>query len=218
MFNMAKYRKTKKQNISLAINIAIIIAEIIGLTISIKSNGLTTFLYYTQDSNLFALMVCTVYSIYTVFMIKNKINEIPKWLRILKYMATCCLAVTLIVVIFILAPMSDQGGLKFLLFSGSMLYSHLICPVAAIIVFVFFEKGVDLKRENVLKAMIPTLAYAAIFLLLNIMKVLEGPYPFLYVYKQPLSMSVIWGAVILGGAYLISWLILFMNAKNAHKA
>ena len=218
MSNIASYRKSKKQMISLAINITIVIAEVVGLALSIKSHGLSMFKYYTQDSNLLALAVCSVYLVYTALLIKNKIYEIPKWLKLLKYMATCCLAVTLIVVIFILAPMTGEGGLKVLLFSGSMLYYHLICPVAAIITFLFFEEGLNLNRKTVFQAMIPTLIYAAIFLTLNIMKVLEGPYPFLYVYKQPLYMSVIWFAVILGGAYLIAWFMLFMNSRSARKA
>jgi hypothetical protein len=98
-----------------------------------------------------------------------------------------------------------------------MLYYHLICPVAAIIVFIFFEEGLELNTKNAFLAMIPTITYAAIFLTLNIMKVLEGPYPFLYVYEQPFYMSVIWFVVILGGAYFIAWLTLFANAKSMRK-
>jgi hypothetical protein len=217
MSNIAAYKKDKKQSISLAINILIVIAEILGLILSIKPHGWGMYKYYTQDSNLFALIVCAIYSVHTVLLIKNKISEIPKWLRALKYIATCCLAVTLIVVIFILAPMSGEGGLKVFLFSGSMLYYHLICPVAAIIVFIFFEEGLELNTKNAFLAMIPTITYAAIFLTLNIMKVLEGPYPFLYVYEQPFYMSVIWFVVILGGAYFIAWLTLFANARSMRK-
>ena len=50
-----------------------------------------------------------------------------------------------------------------------------------------------------------------------IAKVIEGPYPFLYVYKQPVYMSVLWCVIILGGAYLIA-LLLWLTGKKFVKA
>ena len=39
------------------------------------------------------------------------------------------------------------------------------------------------------------------------MRVVEGPYPFLRVYEQPVYMSIIWVIVILGSAYGIAFLL-----------
>ena len=55
--------------------------------------------------------------------------------------------------------------------------------------------------------MLPTLIYALILMALNLMRVVEGPYPFLRVYEQPVYMSIIWVIVILGSAYGIAFLL-----------
>jgi len=52
--------------------------------------------------------------------------------------------------------------------------------------------------------LIPTIIYAIISIILNILKVMDGPYLFLHVYNQPIYASVLWIIGILGGAYLIA--------------
>jgi len=42
---------------------------------------------------------------------------------------------------------------------------------------------------------------------------MNGPYPFLRVNEQPVYMSVLWVAVIMGGAYLLAWLILLASRR-----
>jgi hypothetical protein len=200
---------------SLALNIFIVITEIIGLTISLKAHGISSFKFYTEDSNIFALIACAIYAIYTAICLKSGKTVLPQWVRILKHAATLCLAITFVVVIFILSPMAGPGGYKTMLLYGSMLYHHLICPIAAIIAFIFFDFGPPLTKKQINIALIPTFIYSAIVLSLNIAKVMVGPYPFLRVYEQPVYMSIIWFGVILGGAYLLAWLLLLANKKSS---
>jgi hypothetical protein len=173
------------------------------------------FMFYTEDSNLFAMFVCAAMAVSTIISLK-KHKDIPKYIQILKYMATCCLAVTFIVVIFILAPMIGENGFKIMLLGNSMLYHHLICPILAIISFVFFEATPPMNYKHTILAMIPTVIYAIITITLNILKIMAGPYPFLMVYNQPICMSIIWFSVILIGAYAIA-LILRQAVKIKHK-
>lgn len=56
-------------------------------------------------------------------------------------------------------------------------------------------------------AFLPTLIYAVVMVILNIAKAVHGPYPFLYVYEQPIYMSVVWGIVIPGIAWIIAIII-----------
>ena len=45
-----------------------------------------------------------------------------------------------------------------------------------------------------------------------------GPYPFLFVYEQPWYMSIIWSVVMLGGSYLLAYLLYFFKeALNKRK-
>ena len=53
-------------------------------------------------------------------------------------------------------------------------------------------------------AVIPTLIYGIVTLILNLARELDGPYPFLQVYRQPAIASVGWFVAIIGGNYLIA--------------
>ena len=62
-----------------------------------------------------------------------------------------------------------------------------------------------------------TIAYAIVFITLNILKVYEGPYPFLMVYKQPVYMSIVWFILIVGGAFGIGKGIMWIKNRQEKK-
>lgn len=177
-------------------------------------------MYYTQLSNLLALFVSFAYVLEAVPRLKKGKTAPSACLRVLSYAAVCVLTVTMLVVIFILSPMQVAGGFVPLMFSGPMLYMHFLCPVIALISFLLFEKEPPLTKKHLFLALLPTLLYAAAVIPLNILRVLRGPYPFLYVYEQPVYMSVLWSILVLGGAFLIAWLLkkLGGGAKRAAEA
>ena len=206
----------KKLIISLILNALIFIFELVALSITLKQKS-SFIQFYTQDSNLFALLtsfLCLAFSIYSL----ATHSSLPVWVKSLKYFSTCCLTVTFLVVVVILAPIDGvmygnvAGAYKNILTNGNMLYHHLLCPILAIVSFVFFEKEPLLGRQFVLYAMIPTLIYAVVIVILNIAKLIVGPYPFLHVYEQPVYMSLIWGFVVLSLAFLINWGVWKLNA------
>lgn len=191
-----------KRNIKIALllNILIIIFELIGFVMSFKDFGFTLFEYYTQDSNLIALLASIFFVIYAL---KDKI---PNWVKIFRYVASSALMLTFLVVIFILIPTMKEIGAFNLLFDGTMLYHHTLCPLISLVSFVFFEKY-TYKKKNTLYALSFTVTYALIITTLNILKLIKGPYPFLYVYEQPLYMSILWFIIIVGGSYGITLLL-----------
>src|SRR5574344_533991 len=169
----------KKQIIALILNLAVVICEIIATSLSIHQNGFKLFQFYTEDSNLFALLACLILSIYLIIGLIKKKYYVPKWVTTLKYFATCFLTITFLVVIFILIPMMSKaypGAALAFLTRGSMLYQHLICPILVFISFVFIESIPLTKKENIL-SLLPTIIYAIILIILNILRVVEGPYP-----------------------------------------
>ena len=109
--------------------------------------------------------------------------------------------------VFVLAPMYGPDGHYVMLLTSSMLYNHFLNPVTAFVSFVLLERAPALPRRAVGCAMIPTLVYGGIMLAANVAKVYKGPYPFFYVYEQPLWVSGMWMVVILGGAVLIAWAV-----------
>ena len=174
------------------------------------------FIYYTQDSNILAMVVCAVSVAYTLVCLLLGRENRPMWIRRLKHVAASCLAVTLIVEVCVLVPMNCRRLSDFPrefrngMLSGEMLYMHTVCPLLMIFSFLFLEPGKRL-RGNVAVALIPTVIYGAVSLYMNYIRAYIGPYPFLYIYIQPVYMTVIWMIVIVGGAGLIAW---GMNALN----
>ena len=209
----------KRLAASLAVNIAIVVMELVGLVHSFRGYGLSLLQFYTEDSNLLTLIACALLAVYTARYLRDG-RALPRWVVVLKYTAVSCLAVTFVVVLTILAPTAGEGGFAKMFLHGSMIYQHLLCPIAALTSFIFLETDPPLTRKDIRFALIPTLLYAAVTISLNILKIMEGPYPFLHVYKQPVYMSVLWTLLILGGAYLLAWLVRRANAacsKRYHR-
>lgn len=204
-------KERSRLKISLGLSLAVVVMEIIAAVLSYGNNGSGMFRFYTEDSNIFTFFACLIYSVCAVRALRGGV--IPGWVKTFKYMAVCCLSVTFLVVVCVLSPMYGAGGYKVMLFYSSMLFHHFLCPLTAAASFLFFEPWPEYTPRKAAVALIPTVIYAAVTVTLNIAKVMEGPYPFLYVYKQPVYMSVIWVAVIIGGAYLIARLLGYANRR-----
>jgi hypothetical protein len=94
-----------------------------------------------------------------------------------------------------------------------MLYTHTLCPLIAFGTFIAFAPKC-FKRIYALKATYFTFVYGLIAIILNYLRMLEGPYPFLYVYRQPLWATIAWIIGIIGGAYAIARLLLVKKIKS----
>ena len=192
--------------LSILANLAIVWMELKAIPLSWSGVHAQMFLFYTELSNLFAMGVCFVVALCQLGALLAG-REMPAWARTLKYTVTCCLMLTFLTVVFVLAPMYGPDGHYVMLLTSSMLYNHFLNPVAAFLSFVLLERAPALPRRAVGCAMIPTLIYGGIMLAANVAKVYKGPYPFFYVYEQPLWASGMWMVVILGGAVLIAWAV-----------
>ena len=176
-------------------------------------NGIGFLKYYTNDSNLLALAGGILFAIAGIRCLKNGEAGIPVWVRIIRYLATVCLTVTFLVVVFALAPSGEKGGYREMLLEGSMLYVHFLCPVLSLISFLLFENYSDVRPSFFLLSAIPTVLYALVSVPLNICRVWTGPYFFLLVYEQSVFESVLWGIGLIAGTLIIGWLLLWGNRK-----
>ena len=211
------FMKRKTQLLfTLILNIVLVILACIGAVMSAISHGTvpTSIVFYTQDSNIFLGIASLFYVIAAVRALRSRTYEIPQWVQNLKYYATCCVTMTLVVVVFILAPLvTDRGGLYWIMLTGSMLYQHFLSPVIAILGFALIEKQPSLPFRATWKALIPTLIYALFLYPLNIAGIVDGPYPFLQVGSMSLGMSVLWFFALLALAYVLAWLVWLLNRK-----
>ncbi len=195
----------EKRNVSIALSIIIIILEIIALIVCYNSFGINL-AYYTIDSNIFLLISTILYLI--------TINNVPKIVQLLKYSSTLSVFITFLVVVFVLYPMYDFN-FQFMFLDGPNLYMHVLCPLLAVISFIFFDSNeIENSLKNNLRSLYFTIIYAIILISLNILNVVSGPYPFLKVNQQSPLMSLFWIVLILGGALILSKALLFLKDMN----
>lgn len=190
-------------NTALCINISVIVMEIFGYIWTLSNIGIRTFVYYTTDSNLFSLITNCIFSIFLAkALIENNPDIIPHWVRILKLMSVTCLALTFFSVT--LFTSFTEETYADMLFKDDRIFFHVLCPILSIISYIFFELHSELKTVHSLIAIIPTLLYAAVILILNIRYIVYGPYPFLYIYEQSIFISCFWFIATVGGAFILS--------------
>lgn len=191
----------KKKEIALLLNICLFLIESYTITTILLKNHSFAIQYYTNDSNLLALITSFLFIIY--------FKKEKKWINDLRFITTCCLTITFLVVLFILTPMYNFNY-KFLMFTKEMFIFHTLCPIISFISYTFYEK----KSSKSHLGLLTTAIYALILISLNILKVIEGPYPFLKVYKQSIISSIIWFIIIIGGSYLVGIGINKINSNN----
>ena len=194
----------EKRRQLLFINILLLVMEIIGTTYCFIDGGIAALRYYTVLSN---IMCGLISLIYIVVLVKNMNSDkfvVPKLMKTLRFVVVVCLMVTFIVVITVLIPINGASSISEFLFERANLFHHTLCPLFMAITYLTLEKEVKLGRREELFTLIPTLLYAIVTLILNLLKVMKGPYPFLHIYEQSVLESIIWVVVIIGGAFALA--------------
>ena len=189
-----------------ALNLILVLLEAIALIQCWNAFGGIDFTYYTIDSNIFLLLSAILY------LIKRK--DAPEIVQLAKYSSTLSVSITFLVVVFVLYPIYNIN-FDFLFLTGPNPLMHVACPLIALLSFLFFEEN-DLENslKNNLRSLYFTILYAIILIGLNISREVTGPYPFLKVYEQSVSMSVLWILAILTGAFLLSRLMMMLRELN----
>jgi hypothetical protein len=167
---------------SFAINIAVIILEIIGLRISISERKWKIFAYYTQISNIITLVS-------SVFFVVSQSSVVTITLR---YLSSCMLTTTFLITLFVLVPMG--GGFRKLMLSGNGLYHHTLCPMLSVTSYIIWEQHSSLW----ILPTVLTFIYGIVMLIMNGKGLFDGPYPFFRVRNQSKLATVIWILVLIG--------------------
>ena len=161
-----KYSFNVKVDI-LFLNLILIALELMGMRRAFKYS-FRTVRFYTTDSNIMVLIASIIMAVAALICIFTK-KDIPKVVLLIKYYATCCITMTFIIVMAVLLPgkLSKGYGLH-ILYQGAQIYHHTLCPIIAIITYVFFEKKQSLNFKVVKYAIIPTVIYGIVIVILNI--------------------------------------------------
>lgn len=204
--------------LSILLNLCIVRWEPVAIRMTWEAVGTQTFTFYTENSNVFAFFVCLVVVVCQLVCLFTG-RQLPRWVKALKFIAACCLTMTFLTVVFVLAPYyPEQGGVVFLLTESSMLYHHLLNPLCAFVSFVFLEREPKLPAWCIPLALVPTVLYGSVALWANYNRLLVGPYPFLMVYEQTLPQTVLWCAAILVMNLFYAWLVWRLGGNCRRKS
>lgn len=169
-----------------------------------KASGARMLRFYTQSSNVLAMFVCTACAACDIFcLIKG--CPLPHWAQLIRYVSTCCLMVTMIVAACILVPMNPGESFRNFMLEGWLLYAHTVCPLVMLAGCII--AGAELTAVHALIAVIPTVIYGVITVIMNAKRIYSGPYFFFQIYRQPWYETVMWFAIIIGGNFVVSWLL-----------
>ena len=167
------------------LSVLFILLEVAAIITTIISVGKIQIEFYTEDSNIFALIVTIIYSYY---LFSNK--KVPKLVNILRLSSSAMLMITFLTVSLVLVPIYRMD-LSFAYWGPNFFY-HLVCPILFFINYTFVSKKEEFSTKDLFISTTPTIIYGIILMTVNVIVKGYGPYPFLYVYEQPVYLSVLW--------------------------
>ena len=160
----------------------IIACELWGLTEKGFRSVRRTLIFYTQLSNMTALISAVLLLL----------TGGGTYVTGLRYLAVCMLIMTFLVTVCVLVPAAKD--VHMLLLSRTGFFLHVVCPFLNTISYFLLESHVSVGWLCVPPVL--TLVYGLIMIWLNIKRTVDGPYPFFRVYHQTKTATVLWIAVL----------------------
>ena len=140
-----------KIKMSLILNVLICFSSLIGLFVTLFGNDFMSyseFLYYTIQSNIFALIMSSFFVYYDLKLIYNNNTAIPEVMYILKYIVTSGITITFLIFTFTLMPQMIMLNNYAYLANIGNLTLHFISPILSIIVFVLFDNEFSYNKKT----------------------------------------------------------------------
>lgn len=182
---MGRNRVTEKKSV-IILHVILAVLETIAAVYMLVTQGLPMFRYYTVDSNTLQLAVSLWYLICFI-----RRREIPRLLTVLHLVSAVCLTITFLIAAFVLMPQSTFA--YYFLNDVAPIY-HFLGPLLGVITLML--SGAKIPGKAVFAPAAATLLYGFVLLILNIARVVTGPYFFLEVYSTPVSTIVMWFIII----------------------
>lgn len=152
---------------SLLLN-AFTMISVIVCVIILSLRGPKPFRMFTNQSNIIIGIVAGIIVIFDILILLKKRDELPKWLRILKMVATTGVTLTFLVVVFYLGFVAIKEGYSyFIMFENTNLFFHLLTPISAILSFLLFERSKEINFKYTFLNMIHMVGYS-IFYSINV--------------------------------------------------
>lgn len=124
--------------------------------------GTQSFRFFTVDSNILAAVMSAVMLVYNIKRIKNINAEIPQAVRLIKFMSTVAVTLTMITACFFLSTVYSLETM----ISGSCFFLHLITPLLAIFACTVFEADRKMSFKQMLSGLVPTIVYGTVYVIM----------------------------------------------------
>lgn len=197
----------KNRRAVLYVNLILVILETVALIHDITVFGTGLFEWYTVDSNVLQLAVSGLIVYYVA-----RDRELPEYVTALHFITAVGLTVTFLIAALVLAP---EGGIRYYFIENVAPINHLIAPALSVLSLLFFEKARKQKKRVILYPAAVSLLYGLICLVLNAAGLLEGPYFFLEVGKQPASLIITWFGIIAALCIALAGLYYWIKWRKA---
>ena len=181
-------RIAKENKMVLYVNLILFLLEAIAFAHDVYAFKLGLFEWYTVDSNVLQMIISGFVFFYVV-----KEKPFPKILTVLHFISAVGLTVTFLIAAFVLAP---EGGIAYYFLNDVAPINHFIGPLLSVISLLFLEKTEKLPLRTIIWPAAASLLYGLIALLLNAVRIIDGPYFFLKIYEQSAGVIITWFAII----------------------
>ena len=121
--------------------------------------GLKTFCMFTVNSNILMAASMALVIPYAIDGLRKHNFHLPRWVVILVFCGVTAVALTFLISLLVLAPV--KGFV--LIFTGSRLFLHGLCPVLAVIAFCFFISEQRINLWRTFYPLIPVFIYAVLY-------------------------------------------------------
>lgn len=212
---------------SLIINGLLLVFGVIGLYFTLfDSKGFMnadSFLYYTVQSNIFAMLIAALAIVFEIRRLKG--SEIPTWVWLLRLISTVAITLTFVVFSLLLTPELIAMGSGAYLLSPGNLCVHNLVPICAILDWCIFGSVNGIKKPLIYLSLLPAAAYCTFALVRCALGLTIGGNPVPYFFLDygrfgwltigKAGIGVVWWIIILAVALAVmSWGFAAIAAKR----
>lgn len=127
--------------------------------------GIGYFKPYTIDTNVLNGLVALIMAIYNIYNLINNKDILPRFMVVLQLISTVGVTVTILTVVFFLAPMFYISNQNFMwLFMNDMFFFHFLNPILSIINFIVLDRRYKLNIKEVALGMCTTIIYSFVYM------------------------------------------------------
>ena len=129
----------------------------------VQEVGWKSYHMFTILANMFAGIAAALCIPYAVDGLRYDNYHLPRWVVNVLYMATTGVALTFLIAVTVLSPMTSYY--RMILYSNNILF-HTINPIIAILLFIFINSDHKVSFRSTFLAIAPVVLYAALYFVL----------------------------------------------------